>query len=130
MNNNQNVIIDKSFNEVILSFKSREVMISINIDKMFTVVSNSKSIFEENRFVYRKKVVDVIFFVVAKIKIVYDNRHQFLRFRFDEKTYLRLHHEYSLSFKFNRKLFNQRIDSFRIKKKMKRLVYELKLSFK
>ena len=48
--------------------------------------------------------------------------------KLDEKVFLRLHKEYILSFKLNVKLFNQRIDSFIIKHRVKRLTYELDLS--
>ena len=59
---------------------------------------------------------------------MYDARHIFLLFKSNEKAYFRLHHEYILSDKFNRKLFNQRCDFFLIQKRVDRLIYQLILS--
>ena len=50
-------------------------------------------------------------------------------FKSNEKIFLRLHKNYILFFKFNVKLFNQRIDSFIVKRRVKRLAYELNLFF-
>ena len=60
---------------------------------------------------------------------MYDARHVFLLFKSNEKTYFRLHHEYILLNKFNRKLFNQRCDFFLIQKRVDRFVYQLTLFF-
>ena len=84
---------------------------------------------EATRFRYRIETADVIFYVNAKFKIMYDIKHIFLLFKSNDKAYLRLHHEYILSNKFNRKLFNQRNEFFIIQKRIDRLIYRLKLSF-
>ena len=41
--------------------------------------------------------------------------------------YLRLHYNYKLLDRFNRKMFNQRCESFIVKQRVKRLTYELNL---
>ena len=132
-NNNINAVIDKTFNEMILNFLSREVITvvikSIDLKKKISIVLiDSKSIFEQNRFVFRKKISNVISFAVIKIKIAYDVRHQIFKLNLDDYVYLRLHRDYNLSNKINSKLFNQRIDSFLIKRRIERLTYKLDLS--
>ena len=47
--------------------------------------------------------------------------------KFDDRAYLRLNHDYHLFNKFNRKLSLQRCDLFLIKRRIERLIYELKL---
>ena len=128
LNNNVNVIIDIFSNEVALKFKSREIF-TIVINKKLIVESNVTHFFHD-KFLFRQKAADITSFATTKIKIKYDDKHKILRFRLDEKIYFRLHHEYRLLFKSNRKLFNQKTDSFTIKKKVDRLTYELKLSLK
>ena len=134
LNNNINAIIDKIFNEIIFDFLSREVIIaiinvSIDLKKSFTITLIDFKSFERDRFVFWKKISNVIFFAIVKIKITYDFRHQILKFNFDDQVYLRLHRDYFLLNKHNFKLSNQRIDSFLIKRRVERLVYEFDLSF-
>ena len=45
----------------------------------------------------------------------------------ESKTYLRLHYNYKISELVNYKLYNQRVESFKILKKMSKLAYRLKL---
>ena len=111
-NNNINVVIDKTSNEITFEFLFREiiiVVIDVSIDlkkKISIVIVDFKSTFEKNRFVFRKKISNVIFFAIAKIKIVYNSRYQIFKFNVDDQMYLRLHRDYFLSNKFNSKLFN------------------------
>ena len=121
-NNAFNVIIDRSSNEIIYDFKIRDVLIvfikqAIFIDREF------------ERFRHQKKIVDVTFYVMTKIKIIYDSKHISLMFKSNEKILFRLHKNYTLFFKFNVKLFNQRIDFFIVKRRVKRFAYELNLFF-
>ena len=133
LNNNVHVVIEKSLNQIVIDFQLKEIMIAVIMSFALRQSSNTttivaKSKFEKNRFVFQKEIDDVIAFVVAKSKILYDKKHQFLKFNFDDKTYLRFHHEYSLSSQINVKLFNQRIESFLIKRRIDKLAYELNLS--
>ena len=73
-NNIINVIIDHVSNEIIFEFKSRE-MLTIIIIKKFTTIINIKKKFANDKFIFRKKVVDVTFFVNVKIKIYYDVKY-------------------------------------------------------
>jgi hypothetical protein len=84
--------------------------------------------FSDNREIIRMNVIDAINFANVKSKVIYDDHHKSMTFNTDDKIYLRLHHEYSLLEKENIKLSHQRSDSYVIKRKMKRVVYELKLS--
>ena len=118
-----------------INFQFREittiVIISFVLRKSSSIdISKFKSTFEQNRFIYQKEVDDVISYIVVKFKIIYDNRHQLLKLRFDDKTFLQLHHEYNLFNKSNVKLFNQRCESFLIKRRIDKLVYEFDLSFR
>ncbi len=73
----------------------------------------------------RKKITDVIDFVNARFKIIYDDKHKFFAFNSKDKIYLRFHREYILLKKSNHKLFNQRSNSYIIKRKVENAVYEL-----
>ena len=73
-NNVINAIIDYVSNEIVFEFKSREIL-TIIVIKKFTTIINVKKKFANNKFIFRKKIVDVTFFVNAKIKIYYDVRH-------------------------------------------------------
>ena len=61
------------------------------------------------------------------IKIYYDVKHISLFFKSDDKVYFRLHKSYNLANKYNKKLFSQKCKSFIFKKRINRLVYQLKL---
>ena len=120
LNNALNAVIELSLNEMIYEFKTREIV--------FNLVENAfVSDFVDRRDEYRKKTVDVDDFVNAKTKIYHNARHQPLMFKSKNKAYLRLHQKYTLSNHFNRKMFNQRCDSFLVKRRVERLIYELDL---
>jgi hypothetical protein len=73
-------------------------------------------------------VINAIDFANVRSKMIYDDHHKSITFNTDDKVYLRLHHDYSLSKKNNLKLSNQRSDSYVIKRKIENAVYELILS--
>ena len=133
LNNSVHVVIEKFLNQVVIDFQFREIMIAVIMSSALrqssnTVTTDAKSEFEKNRFVFQKKIDDVTAFVVAKSKILYDKRHQFLKLNLGDKAYFRFHHEYFLSSQINVKLFNQRIESFLVKRRIDKLAYELNLS--
>ena len=149
-NNALNAFIERIFNEIVYEFKMREILHVVVISVVvvdFVAIDFAAAAFaiskknidsktkqqltkiEQTRFRYRIEAADVIFYVNAKFKIMYDARHVFLLLKSSEKTYFRLHHEYTLSDKLNRKLFNQRCDFFLIQKRVDRLIYQLTLSF-
>ena len=130
-NNSLNVITDRFLNEMCYDFKVKEVIHVIidvktkNLDKNIQTQLNELN---EMRFCYWQKTVDAISYVDITSKIRYNSMHVLFLLKSKNKIFLRLHHEYSLFGKHNRKLFNQRIDSFLVKRRVKRLAYELELS--
>ena len=68
-------------------------------------------------------------FVNAQMKLRYDSKHKSFMLKVDNMIYLRLHKSYSLFNKFDKKFFNQYVDSFFVKRRVNRLVYELNLFF-
>ena len=95
-----------------------------NFDKNIQVQLNELN---ETRFYYWQKAVDAISYVDIISKIRYDSMHVFFLLKSKNKAFLKLHHEYFLFEKHNRKFFNQKIDSFFIKRRVKRFAYEFKL---
>jgi hypothetical protein len=82
---------------------------------------------QETRLRNRQEAVDAVSFANVKVKILHDKRHKPLFLKSGEKAFLRLHKEYNLSEIINKKLSQQRCDSFTIKRRVSRLVYELDL---
>ena len=76
----------------------------------------------------REQTEDAIIFVNTLTKTYYDKSYIVLKLTRDNITYLRLYHEYEISNLINRKLYYQKIDSFKILEKVKSFVYYLKLS--
>ena len=81
------------------------------------------------RVIYRKKIIDVMLFVNVQMKFRYDNKHKLLMLKVDDMIYLRLHKSYFLFSKFDKKFFNQYVESFFVKRRVNRLIYELNLLF-
>ena len=50
-------------------------MLTIIVIKKFTTIIDVKKKFVNNKFIFRKKIVDVTFFVNAKVKIYYNVKH-------------------------------------------------------
>ena len=76
----------------------------------------------------RKQIENFIIFINVMIKMYYNNVHKFINVFKRNMIYLRLHYEYKISRFNNHKLHNQRIDLFKILKKIKKLTYRLKFS--
>jgi hypothetical protein len=110
-------------------FSSNQILYEFNtIWKLSALNENIEIEFFKNREIIRMNVINVIDFVSAKAKIIYDDHHKALIFNIEDKAYLRLHHEYFLLEKKNSKLSNQRSDSYIILRKIDNLAYELNLS--
>jgi hypothetical protein len=110
-------------------YSLNQTLYEMNIRSQITLLIDD---FRENqqhlRDIIRKNVANVINFVSVRFKIIYDDKHKSLAFNIEDKVYLRLHNEYFLSKRDNLKLFNQRSDSYTIKRKIENVVYELNLS--
>lgn len=129
LNNADFVITETSSNEQLYDFKVRDVLSTLIISDLFAnkLLAKSSKNLADKRLIYAKKIADATFFVNAKTKIYYDARHKFLLLKFNDKIYLKLHHEYILSEKNNKKLNNQRTESFYVKRRVNKLAYELNL---
>ena len=121
LNNFFNVVIDLSINEINYDFKIREALFNITKQQVIDL--------SIQRIEYRKKTTNVIVFVNAKFKIYYDFRHVSLMFKIDDQVYLRLHYDYQFFDRFDKIISQQRCDFFIIKRRIDRLIYELKLLF-
>ena len=55
-------------------------------------------------------------FVNAQIKFRYDNKHKLLMFKIDDIIFLQLYKNYNLFDKLSKKLFNQYVKSFFVKR--------------
>lgn len=133
LNNVNTTSTEYSSNELMYDFKIRGVLttLSFNARDMIATSDMKSNVVKktEKRFIYVKKVANVIAFVNAKAKTYYDKKHQSLLLQSNEKAYIKLHHEYKLLDVLNKKLNNQRADSFLMKRRIRRLTYELNLSF-
>jgi hypothetical protein len=113
---------------IFTSFTSNQTLYEVNIKLSLMILNDHTKNNTFTRKLIRKKVVNVIDFVNARFKIIYDDKHKSFAFNSKNKIYLRLHREYSLSEKNNHKLSNQRSSSYVIKRKIENVVYELILS--
>lgn len=77
---------------------------------------------------FRQKIINVIIFVNVKMKFQYDNKHIIFLLKSSDKVFLKFHVDYILFGKHNKKFFQQRCESFIIKRRIDRLTYELNLS--
>ena len=73
-------------------------------------------------------VKNVIAFAFLKMKKIYDARYQFIFFKIKDLVNLRLHKDYKILIITSKKIKPQLIKSFKILKKIKRLIYRMKLS--
>ena len=110
-NNVVNAIINHVSNEIIFEFKFREILTIIVIKKFIAIIDVKKK-FANDKFIFRKKIVDVTFFVNVKIKIYYNVRHTSFLLKKKNYAFLKLNYDYRLSTHFNQKLFQQRCDFF------------------
>lgn len=79
------------------------------------------------RLKYKFEIAKTISYVNTQMKIRHDAKHVFLLLKFEKKTFLKFYKEYKNFTQKNRKLFNQKCESFLIKKKVEKLSYELNL---
>lgn len=131
-NNLFNASIEKFSNKICYEFKIRKtiydvvvIFVNKNIDKN---VKTQLDNFEAMRFRYRQDVANVIFYASIIFKIEYDSKHISLLLKSKDKVFLRLYRNYIFLDKYNKKLNNQRIKFFLIKRRIDRLTYELDLS--
>ena len=100
-NNASNTFIDQTSNKLKFEFFSRDLITSLTNN-----IINWSTNLNLLRLIYRKKAIDVMSFVNAQIKFRYDNKHKSLMLKIDDMIYLRLHKNYNLFSKFDKKFFN------------------------
>ena len=139
INNVSFSVIDKSSNETVYDFIFLQIVDLWKFFANFIVVvvdansSLSFDIFIDVNFSFvtrtRIKIADFIVFVQMKIKRHYDDKHKSIYMRERDYVFIKLHHEYDiLSTTILELKFNQQFaDSFRVLKRVRRLVYRLEL---
>ena len=107
-NNLINVVTNLVFNKINYNFKIREILSNLTKQKITTLSTQ--------RLKYKQETKNVLIFVNVKVKIYYNVRHISLLLKLNDYVYLRLHHEYQLSKRFKKKVFQSRCNSFLIKR--------------
>ena len=120
-NNVVHAIIEYFSNELIYEFK-----INDTLDMLANLFSENYS---QLRQVKRENVEVAMTFANAFSKARYDEIHKTMKFKIDDKMYLRLHHDYTILDLFNHKLTKQRVEFFFIIEKIDNLVFKLQLFF-
>lgn len=128
-NNFLNAFTNQFSNEICYDFKIRKtIYVIIAIKNLNKNVKTQLDNFEAKRFRYRQEVANVIFYVSILFKIKYDFMHTSLLLKANDRAFFRLHCDYTLlDDKHNKKLNNQRIGLFLVKRRISRLAYELDL---
>ena len=118
LNNASSTTIDKSINDIIYDFTS---------DQSLNFISLNASVIDQH--IVKTKTIDVIFFVIMSQKRHYDRRHQSTFFAVDEWTLLQLNKKYNISTIADiiKKYDLQYVDSFKMLKRIDRLVYKFEI---
>ena len=72
---------------------------------------------------------NAIIFASIFIKARYDFKYLIINFKKKDEAYLKLHYKYFILGLSNKKLSQQRVDSFKMLTKINSLIYQLQLSF-
>ena len=141
INNVNSFVIDKNSNEIVYDFIFLQI---VDLWKSFAnfivVVVDTNSSLSFDIFIdvsfssvirVRIEIANFIVFAQMKIKRHYDDKHKSIYMRERNYAFIKLHHEYDiLSTTILKLKFSQQFaDSFRVLKRVKRLVYKLKLLF-
>ena len=118
INNTRFSITIKTSNEIAYDFFSN---MSLDLLKNDTV---------SDTFIIRMKIKDAIDWANISYKRYYDRRHASLFLKIEEWVLLKLHHEYSLSLELSmtKKVTQRYVRSFKVIKRIERLVYQLNIS--
>ena len=118
-NNITNVTIDFAFNELIYKFR---------INDLLKLLKNllTKN-YNRFRLIKRKFVEKTIIFVNVIQKLRYNATYTNLKLAVDDYVYLCLYNNYTISNFINKKLNQQRVNFFKILKKIDILIYRLEL---
>lgn len=119
MNNSRNVSTDLSSNKVIYDFNSTD-----NLSLLSDLLTED---FDRLRKIFRDKAKKFIVWVNVIAKTYYDSKHFTIELISDDQMYSKLYHDYTILDLDNKKLLNQRINSFKIVKNIDALAYWLNL---
>ena len=108
-------------NEIIYGFRPN--------DTLKTITDLPPENFSRFRLVYRKQAEKSIAWANAVAKHRYDKQHISVDLPVSSRTFLRLHHGYTIPGVSNKKLSQQRVGPFQITKRIRKLAYELSLPF-
>ena len=120
------VLLNSSSNSTEIS--AYKILYSFNINDLLSLTTGMFRDFIKNCKIHWLEVKKVIVFINTAVKIIYNTKHHSLQLQKKETAFLKLHDEYKLLSTQNRKLSQQHAESFKIIRKIKNLVYELKLS--
>ena len=138
MNNSPNANTGLTSNEICYDFKTRNVFATITSEKIkkkpikekkSTDEKKFKKTLNKTRFRIRQKTIDAVFFANVKIKLIYDKRHKSFMLKSKDKIFFIFNKKYKLFEKINKKLFQQKNDFFRDKKKNEKNDLRIKTAF-
>ena len=121
LNNVVDVIIDYVLNEFVYDFRVNN---TLNSSKDLSTKN-----YDRLRQIKRDSTKKIIVFVNVMHKLRYDFIHKNIKLTINDYVFLRLHVDYIIFELSNKKLSQQRVDSFKILKKSDILIYRLKLFF-
>ena len=120
LNNVVNAIIDYAFNELVYEFR---------VNDTFNLLKDlSTKNYDRLRQIKRDSTKEIIVFVNVMHKLRYDFAHKNVKLTINDYAFLRLHVDYIICELSNKKFNQQRVDFFKILKKIDILIYRLKLS--
>ena len=117
LNNLFNFFINLSFNEFIINFKTRDILIILKFEKLLKNWLKRKI----NNTI---KIEIVIVWINIKIKKIYDKHYWFIQLKVDHKIFFNFYKKYILSFITFFKLLIQHVNFFKIIKKINNLAYK------
>ena len=130
LNNSSTSTTKKSATELMYGTKIKDVIACLTKHDEISNNSKNMNVFANTRLEFAKKIEETTFFANVKVKIYYDIKHKSFLLNSKNYVYIRLHHEYKLPDEINKKLKNQRCESFEMIKRVERLIYEMKLSIR
>ena len=122
-----------SFNNVvnaIIDYVSNEFIYDFRVNNTLNLLKNlSTKNYDHLRQIKRDSTKKIIVFVNVMHKLRYDFAYKNIKLTINNYVFLRLHVDYIIFELSNKKLNQQRVDSFKILKKINILIYWLQLSF-
>ena len=112
----------------IIEYVSNELVYEFKINDTLNMLANlSFENYSQLLQIKRENVEAAMTFANALSKARYDAIHKTLELKIDDKMYLRLHHDYTISSLFNHKLSKQRVELFSVIEKIDNLAFRLQL---